>query len=655
MAYVTVQVRDAIAFVTIDNPPVNAIGQAVRVGLMEAAEAVAGMPGVRAVVLSGAGKSFVSGSDIRELGRQTEPFLPEVLLSIEASRVPWVAALKGVTLGGGLELAMACHARVAEAGTRLGLPEVTLGIIPGAGGTVRLPRLVPLKDALALVTTGKPIDAAHAREIGLVDRICEGDPLDAAQALARDLAEAGTLRRLADEPVREGAIDWAGERARLASRSRGQASPLEALDALMESAALSFAEALKRERARFLRLAGGAEAKALRHVFFSEREAGRTLRETGGEPVDLSHVGVVGGGTMGAGIATALLLSGSSVCLVERDEGAAAEQARARVAQAIEASAARGILTAQAGEAALARLDATSEFSKLASAALVIEAVFETMEVKREVFERLDAIMPASVVLATNTSYLDVDALAAGTRDPSRVLGLHFFSPAHVMKLLEVVRGHATSPAALATGGALAKRLRKIAVVAGVCDGFIGNRIMAAYRRDCEAMLLEGASPSGIDAAMRDFGFAMGLFEVQDMSGLDIAWARRKAKRAADPGVPSEAPVSDRLCEAGRLGRKAGRGWYDYATGRAVEDPEVARAIEEESAKAGIRRRAFTSEEIMARILATMQAEGRALLDEGIAESAGDIDVVMIAGYGFPRHRGGPMHLMAEARVPELA
>lgn len=654
MAYVTVQVRDAIAFVTIDNPPVNAIGQAVRAGLMEAAEAVAGMGEVRAVVVSGAGKSFVSGSDIRELGRQTEPFLPEVLLRIEASRVPWVAALKGVTLGGGLELAMACHARVAEAGTRLGLPEVTLGIIPGAGGTVRLPRLVPLKDALALVTTGKPIDAAHALEIGLVDRICEGDPLDAAQALARDLAEAGTLRRLADEPVREGAIDWAGERARLASRSRGQASPLEALDALMGSAALPFAEALKRERARFLRLAGGAEARALRHVFFSEREAGRTLRETGGAPVDLGHVGVVGGGTMGAGIATALLLSGSSVCLVERDE-AAAEQARARVAEALEASAARGILDLEAKAAALARLDVTSEFAKLASAALVIEAVFETMEVKHKVFERLDAVMPASAILATNTSYLDVDALAAATRDPSRVLGLHFFSPAHVMKLLEVVRGRATSPAALATGGALAKRLRKTAVVAGVCDGFIGNRIMATYRCDCEAMLLEGASPSGIDAAMREFGFAMGLFEVQDMSGLDIAWARRKAKRAADPGAPGEAPVSDRLCEAGRLGRKAGRGWYDYATGRPAEDPEVARAIEEESAKAGIRRRAFTSEEIMARILATMQAEGQALLGEGIAESAGDIDVVMIAGYGFPRFRGGPMHLMAAARVPEPA
>ncbi|WP_427026186.1 3-hydroxyacyl-CoA dehydrogenase NAD-binding domain-containing protein (plasmid) [Aureimonas ureilytica] len=654
MALVTIEVRDGIAFVTIDNPPVNAIGQGVRAGLMEAAQTVAGLSGVRAVVLSGAGRSFVSGSDIRELGRQTEPFLPEVLLRIEASDVPWVAALKGVTLGGGLELAMACHARVAAPGTRLGLPEVTLGIVPGAGGTVRLPRLVPLAQALVLVTTGKPIDAARALEIGLVDRMGEDDPLRAAEALARELADAGTPRRLADEPVRGDDIDWAGERARLAARSRGQLSPVEALDALQESAALPFGPALKRERERFLRLAGGAEARALRHVFFSEREAGRSLRETGGEPVDLSHVGVVGGGTMGAGIATALLLSGSSVCLVERDE-AAAETARARVAEALAASAARGLLTPEARDAALARLDATSDFARLSRAALVIEAVFETMEVKREVFGRLDAVMPASAILATNTSYLDVDALAAGTRDPSRVLGLHFFSPAHVMKLLEVVRGKATSPAALATGGALARRLRKTAVVAGVCDGFVGNRIMAAYRRDCEAMLLEGASPSEVDAAMRDFGFAMGLFEVQDMSGLDIAWARRKAKRAADPSAPSEAPISDRLCEAGRLGRKAGRGWYDYDTGQAKPAPEVLLVIEEESAKAGIRRRDFAREEIMARILSTMQREGRAILDEGIADSAGDIDVVMIAGYGFPRHRGGPMHLLAEARVPEPA
>jgi len=475
-----------------------------------------------------------------------------VLAAIEASRVPWVAAIHGTALGGGLELAMACHGRIAEASAWLGLPEVTLGILPGSGGTVRLPRLVPMPKAITMVTG---------------------------------------------------------------------------------------------ERDRFLRLSASDEAAALRHLFFAERDARRSLRALPAVPEDLSLVGVIGSGTMGAGIATALLLSGLSVRLVERD-APAAERGRARVAETLAASTARGALTETTAEQALARLETAHDYALLAGCPLVIEAVFEDMAVKREVFDRLDAVMPPEAVLATNTSYLDVDALAATTADPSRILGLHFFSPAHVMKLLEIVRGAKTGHRALATGAALARRLKKTAVVAGVCDGFIGNRIMAAYRRDCEFMLEEGALSAEIDAAMRGFGFAMGICAVQDMSGLDIAWAQRKARAASRPADERYARIADRLCEAGRLGRKTGKGWYDYSTGMPAVDPEVTAIIEEESARAGRTRRAFAADEIMKRILAAMQREGQAILGEGIAESAGDIDVVMVTGYGFPRHRGGPMFML---------
>ena len=403
-------------------------------------------------------------------------------------------------------------------------------------------------------------------------------------------------------------------------------------------------QALASERRRFLRLAASPEAAALRHVFFAERAAGAALKAAKAEPADLACVGVIGGGTMGAGIATALLLAGSEVRLIERD-GPAAQAARGRVAGILAESRRRGAIPAEAEAAALDRLDTGSDHAALAACPLVIEAVFEDMALKRAVFQRLDAVMPAEAVLATNTSYLDVNLLAQGTRDPSRILGLHFFSPAHVMKLLEVVRGEATGARALATGGALARLLRKVPVVARVCDGFIGNRIMAAYRRDCEFMLEEGALPQQIDAAMEDFGFAMGLCKVQDMSGLDIAWAQRKARAPLRPEGERYARIADRLCEAGRLGRKTGKGWYDYSSGTARPDPEVQRIIEEESARAGQSRRDFSAEEIMARILGAMQAEGRAVLAEGIAECAGDIDVVMVLGYGFPRHRGGPMFM----------
>jgi len=632
MGSVKIELRGDLARVMIDNPPVNALGQAVRQGLLQAAVDLAGRAGVKAVVLGCAGRSFVAGADIRELGKPpAEPFLPDVLAAIEAAPVPWVAAIHGTALGGGLEVAMACHGRVAGAQAKLGLPEVTLGIIPGSGGTVRLPRLVPMAEAIALVTLGKPIGAGQALAIGLIDRLTEADVIAAAEALALELVAQGAPHPTLARDLLAGApIDWAAEEAALRKRSRGAAAPLEALAALRLAAEAPAPEAMAAERARFLRLAASPEAAALRHIFFAERAAGKGLRIDGAVPADLARVGVIGGGTMGAGIATALLLSGSAVHLIERD-AAAATAARGRVADTISGSVKRGAISQQQGDAALARLSTGEDYAALADCPLVIEAVFEDMAVKRQVFERLDAVMPADAILATNTSYLDVNVLAA----------------ANVMKLLEVVRGDATGSRALATGAALARRLGKVAVVAGVCDGFIGNRVMAAYRRDCEFMLEEGALPQQIDAAMEAFGFAMGIYAVQDMSGLDIAWAQRKARAATRPASERYARIADRLCEAGRLGRKTGKGWYDYAGGSARPDPDVERIILDESARAGRTRRAFSGDEIMARVLRIMQAEGRAILAEGIAESAADIDVVMVTGYGFPRHKGGPMFMAA--------
>ncbi|WP_193370787.1 3-hydroxyacyl-CoA dehydrogenase NAD-binding domain-containing protein [Pelagibius marinus] len=650
MSVVSLEVHDQVASVIIDNPPVNALGREVRAGLLDACRSIDQDPSVKAVVLSCKGRSFVAGADIRELGkRPLEPYLPDVLAAIEGSRVPWVAAIHGTALGGGLELAMACHGRVTAPSAKLGLPEVTLGIIPGSGGTVRLPRLVPMRTAVGMVTGGKPVEAEAAFDTGLVDALSNGNLLADARAMALELAGQGDpVPTLSRRLVPGDPVDWTVEEGRLLKRSRGATAPLEALATLREGADLPAAEALSRERARFLRLAASHEAAALRHIFFAERAAGQSLKSVDAKPVDLTHVGVIGGGTMGAGIATALLLSGSGVRLIERN-ATAVEAARRRVAETLAGSVKRGVVTQAKADDALARLIPGDDYAALADCPVVIEAVFEDMSVKREVFAALDDVMPADAILATNTSYLDVNDLAAMTRDPSRLLGLHFFSPAHVMKLLEVVRGGATGARALATAAALARLLRKIPVVAGVCDGFIGNRIMAAYRRDCEFMLEEGALPHEIDAAMRDFGFAMGLYEVQDMSGLDIAWAQRRARAAHRDPSERYTHIADRLCEAGRLGRKAGKGWYDYSTGVAEPDAEVLHILEEESEKAGRIRRRFSAEEVMQRILGVMQEEGRAILREGIAESAGDIDVVMVLGYGFPRHKGGPM-FMAGAR-----
>ncbi|MBD8687640.1 enoyl-CoA hydratase/isomerase family protein [Rhizobium sp. CFBP 13717] len=638
------KIEDRIAVVTIDNPPVNALNQQLRQELLAAVEAIEADEAIDAVVLLCAGRTFVAGADIHELGNPQKPYLPDVLQKIDQSAKTWVAALHGTALGGGLELAMACHGRVAAKGTKLGLPEVTLGVIPGSGGTVRLPRLIPLEKAISLITTGKPISAQEGLASGLIDRIADVDLFADATRYARELLDSPVAPLLGRDVKEAGNMDWDAARRSVTLKARGALAPLEAFDALKDAAMFDPEQALAKERQRFLRLALSDESRALKHIFFAERSAGLSLKNLHAASVDLSHVGVIGGGTMGAGIAAALLLSGSTVTLVEQT-AEAADKARDRVQTTLSQSAERKVISAEKAEEAMQRFFAVVEYEALKGCPLVIEAVFEDMAVKKAVFSKLDAIMPNTAVLATNTSYLDVNLLAASTDHPERILGLHFFSPAHIMKLLEIVRGAQTGSVALATAYELAKRLRKIPIVSGVCDGFIGNRIMAAYRRDCEFMLEEGALPNEIDAAMRNFGFAMGIFEVQDMSGLDIAWAQRKAKASSRPSGERVAHIADRLCEAGRLGRKTGKGWYDYGSGKPVLDDETRDIILDESKRAGITRRSFTEADIMSRILLTIQKEGMAVLNEGIAENADDIDVVMVNGYGFPRHKGGPMHM----------
>ncbi|WP_420398550.1 3-hydroxyacyl-CoA dehydrogenase NAD-binding domain-containing protein [Marinovum algicola] len=632
-----------LAIVTIDNPPVNVTSQAVRAALLSRIETLERDPAVAAVVLRCAGRTFIAGADATEFDAPPQaPHLPDVIAAVEASDKPWIAALHGTVLGGGLEVAMGCHIRIAAPGTRLGLPEVTLGLIPGAGGTVRLPRLVPGDLALRMIAGSKPITAQDALSAGLIDVIAGDDLLQAALTRARNAT--GTVPTLS-RPVRPfDAGTLAGIGARLVAKARGQVSVAEAVEAVTQALTAPPEDALQAERARFLRLKSSPQCAALRHVFFAERRSLSDPR-TKGTAREIAEVGVVGGGTMGAGIATACLRRGFQVRMVERD-AATAEAGARRVREMVEESARREGQDAAAVAVTLDRFAAGTEYAALAQADLVIEAVFEEMAVKKAVFAELEAATRPDAILATNTSYLDIDELAATLDDPSRVIGLHFFSPAHVMKLLEIVLPDAVADTVVASAAAFAKRLGKIGVFAGVCDGFIGNRIMSAYRREAEYIVEDGAWPEEVDAAMRDFGFPIGIFEMQDMAGLDIGWAMRK--RRATTRDPNEryVAIADRICEAGRLGRKTGAGWYDYVEGRPVPSETVRGMIAAERARQG--RTADRPADIMRRLLDAMQAEARAVLADGTARRAEDIDVVMVNGYGFPRHRGGPMFLAGQ-------
>lgn len=650
-------VLDDVALVTIDNPPVNALGLAVREGLIAAIDAAEAEPAIRAIVLIGAGRSFPAGADIHEFtafdhgAPLADPWLPEVCDRIEASAKPVVAALHGTALGGGFEVALAAHWRVAQPGARMGFPEVTLGLLPGAGGTQRAPRLAGAKVALDLMLSGRPIGAGQALTAGLIDEVAEDDLIDAALARARALADAAAAGH---PPARtseraEGMRDPAAYEAEIrARRPKAQdpniPAPAKIVDCVEAALLLPGAAGHAFERAAFDDCLTSPASAGLRHAFLAERRAARIRELAATTPRDLHKVAVIGGGLMGAGISAALLGAGFQVTMVERDNDALARGLE-RVAVIHQRAVDKGRLTEAARDAEWDRLEGAVEMSALADADLMIEAVFEDLEVKSQVFQAADRVLKPGAILATNTSYLDIDALAAAVSRPRDVIGLHFFSPAHVMRLVEVVAGAQTAPDVTNTGFTLAKRLGKIAVKAGNTDGFIGNRILAAYRTATDFMLEDGATPAQIDAAMRAFGFPIGPYQVLDMAGLEISWARRK--RLAPHRDPNARYVSigDLMCEAGWFGQKTGRGYYRYEQGArsGVEDPEVLELIAAERARKGITPRGFSDDEIRRRALAAMVNEGAKLLETGIALRPSDIDVVMLTGYGYPRWRGGPM------------
>ncbi|WP_299689319.1 3-hydroxyacyl-CoA dehydrogenase NAD-binding domain-containing protein [uncultured Tateyamaria sp.] len=635
-----------IAVLTVRNPPVNALSQAVRQGLWDRMDQAEADADVRAIMIVGEGRAFFAGADIKEFGKPLkEPFLPDLIHRIEASPLVVVAAMHGVSLGGGLEVALGCHYRIAVPQARVGLPEVHLGLIPGAGGTQRLPRLTGVEPALEVMTTGRHVGAAEALSLGILDAVEEGDPREIGLAFVQRLLAEGAPRRPVSEMALPQPIDWDYAFDATLARGRGQISPAWCVRAVQAAYGGSFAQGMQAERKMFMDLMETDQRQGMIHAFFSERAVSNLPELKGVAPRDIQHLAVIGGGTMGAGIATAALLAGLRVHLLEMSAEAGAA-ARGRIEANLAGALKRGKITAEAHGAMLEQaLRVLTDYTDLSEVDLVIEAVFEDMDVKKQVFAQLDAVCKPGCVLASNTSYLDIDVIAATTSRPADVLGLHFFSPAHVMKLLEVVVGEQTAPDVAATGFALGKRLGKISVRAGVCDGFIGNRILATYRTCADHMVLDGASPYDIDAALEAFGFAMGPFAVADLAGLDIGWAVRKRKRAEGQAPTRDATYADRLCEDGHFGQKTGKGYYDYAAGaRApVPNPEVMPMIEADRARLGITPRRFDADEIVRRYMAAMVNEAAKVVGEGIARRPLDVDMTLLFGYGFPRYRGGPL------------
>ena len=640
------------AVIEIDRPPVNAINHDIRTGLVAALTAIAGDDKVERIILSGAGDVFAAGADAGEFGLQMiQPDLPAVVAALEAVTVPVIAVIKGVCLGGGLELALACRWRIASPTARLGLPEVILGVVPGSGGTQRLPRLVGMKAALSMIPTGRHVGAAEALEIGLIDQQ-EEDPFAAALAMHLDDLDARPPISKLPPPRSEPEI---AEAALVKARRRmpRQSAPEEAVRLVELAASHSFEDGLEAERATFLRLRDGDECRALRHIFFAERGARAPARLKAVRPASLANTVVIGGGSMGAGIAHALARAGSAITLIERDDEAV-HAARLRMSGLYEAAVKRGLITVEAATEEQSTIRYQSGYGDIEEAGLVIEAVFEDMQVKCDVLKALDKAAPRAV-LASNTSYLDIDVMAGCLSDPSRLVGLHFFSPAHIMKLLEIVKGVQTSDYALATGYALAKHLRKIPVEVGVCDGFVGNRMLQRVREAAELLLLDGAEPEQIDRAMRGFGYSMGLYETQDMSGLDIAWANRRRQQATRDPERRYSKVQDQVCEAGWLGRKAGLGWYVYENDKLTgPNPAVAPLIAAEAARHGISRRELSDKAVLQTLMLALINEAANILDEGIARSASDIDLVLVHGYGFPRFRGGPLHYADQLGIQKV-
>jgi 3-hydroxyacyl-CoA dehydrogenase len=616
------------------NPPVNALGIGLRQALTQAIEQAQANPAVKAIVVYGSGRLFSAGADITEFGRApVDPWLPAVVDTLESSAKPVVAAIHGSALGGGLEVALGCHYRVAVPGAKLGLPEVTLGILPGAGGTQRLPRLVGAEKALTMITSGVPINGDQALKLGLVDKLAGNDSLVAdAIAYARGLT---TVRRTRDLKVARNAEVFDRFLSENSRKLQGLDAPAACVEAVRAATELPFEEGMNKERALFAKLVVGGQSAALRHAFFAERTAAKIEGlPKDAQPRAIRKVGVVGAGTMGGGISMNFLSAGIPVTIVELAQEAL-DRGVGTVRKNYEASAAKGKLTPQQVEAAIGLLTPTLDFNALSSCDLIIEAVYENMDVKKQIFARLDGIAKQGAVLASNTSYLDINEIGAMTQRPQDVLGLHFFSPANVMKLVEVVRGAKTAHEVLATGMDIARKIGKVPVVAGVCHGFIGNRMLAPRQANALELLLEGATPAQIDKVHTAFGMPMGPFQMADLAGVDIGWHR-------DPNKIET--VREALCARGRWGQKTKAGFYDYDDKRkASPSPVVEEILTEFRQNAALTPRPIADEEILVRTLYTLVNEGAKILEEGIAQRASDIDVVWLYGYGWPRHTGGPM------------
>jgi len=640
--------QDGVAILTINNPPVNALGQAVRQGILDGLKRANEDNTVQAIVIVGGGRTFIAGADIREFGKPPQaPDLNSVLAGIEASAKPVVAAIHGTALGGGLETALTCHWRVAVPSAQMGLPEVKLGILPGAGGTQRLPRLVGPQMALEMITSGNPIPAKKALEVGVVDAVADGDPTAVGVAFAvQALAEKRPFTLVSQRNEKVTGVDpqlFADVRKGMEKKAKGFFSPWRCVDAVEAACTLPFSDGLKRERELFVQCMESPQRAAQIHAFFAEREAGKIP----GLPADvkpkpIKSAAVLGAGTMGGGIAMNFANAGIPVKLLE-----VSQEALSRGIGLIEknyaTSVQRGSMKQDAMDRAMKLISGTQRYEDIGDADIVVEAVFEEMGVKKEVFGKLDAVMKQGAVLATNTSTLDIDEIAASTKRPQDVIGTHFFSPANVMKLLENVRGKASSPETIATVMQLGKTLRKVPVLAGNCDGFIGNRMLFHYLREAGFLLEEGATPQQVDQALEAFGLAMGPFRMSDLAGLDVSWRIRKGKEHLRDKSERYSPVADRLCELGRFGQKTGAGFYKYEGRNAVPDPVVEDIILASAKEQGIQRRVISDEEIIQRCLYPLVNEGAKILEEGIAIRSSDIDIVYLFGYGFPVYRGGPM------------
>jgi 3-hydroxyacyl-CoA dehydrogenase len=624
-----------------NNPPVNALSAAVRDGLAKGIEQAEADDAVNAVVIACEGQTFFAGADVSEFGTPKafqEPMLPQLVDIIEGCSKPVVAAIHGTALGGGLEVALACHYRVAEATAKLGTPEVKLGLLPGAGGTQRLPRVAGVRKALEMTATGNPIGAKDAMQCGLVDRLVEGDLIPHAVAYAEEVRDVRPLQKSSERQDRLAETDPALFDEFLkdnAKRFRGFEAPLKNVEAVRVATQKPYAEGVLEERKLFMELMGGEQSAAQRYFFFAERKANKIEGlPDGTEPRPIAKVGVVGAGTMGGGISMNFLSAGIPVTIVEMGQEAL-DRGTGLMRKNYEASATKGKLTSEQVERAMGYLQPTLDFAELADCDLIIEAVYENMDVKKEVFGRLDRIAKPGAILASNTSYLDINEIAASISRPGDVVGMHFFSPANIMKLLEVVRGDKTAPDVLLTAMQLGKRIRKVPVVAGVCHGFIGNRMLMPRQIEATKLLLEGATPEQVDRVHVEFGMPMGPFQMADLAGVDIGWHR-------DPSRVET--LRDALCAIDRWGQKKGAGFYDYDDKRRPSpSPVVQQIIEDFAARKGVERREISDEEIVERTLYTMVNEGAKILEEGIAQRASDIDVVWVYGYGWPVYRGGPM------------